>query len=56
MLDKEHAEWLENRNARRAIAKKNGKKAPVPPKKPGAEEKREAPSDDQDGRIWRGEA
>ncbi len=56
MRDMEHEEWLENRNARKAEAKQNHKTPPVPPKTAGAATKKEDDGDDQDGRVWRGEA
>ncbi len=55
MLDKEHEEWLENRNARKAAAKKSGSKPPLPLKKPTDTKKAEL-DDDHEGLIWRGEA
>lgn len=55
MKDKEHEEWLENRNARLAAAKKNAKHPLIPVKKPD-DSKRADEGDDQDGRVWRGEA
>ena len=55
MKDREHEEWLENRNARLAAAKKNAKKPPVLKKK-GDEAKAEEPADDTVDRVWwRGE-
>jgi len=33
MTDREHEEWLEDRNARRAAAKKNSSKPPIPPRR-----------------------
>jgi len=55
MKDREHEEWLENRNARLAAARKNAKHPLIPPKKADDTKKPEE-SDDQDGRVWRGEA
>lgn len=55
MRDIEHEEWLENRNARLAAAKKNNKHPLVPPKK-ADDTKRIEEGDDLDGRVWRGEA
>jgi len=55
MKDREHEEWLENRNARLAAAKKNAKHPLIPPKK-ADDTKKEEEGDDQDGRVWRGEA
>ena len=55
MKDREHEEWLENRNARLAAAKKNNKHPLIPPKK-ADDTKKEEEGDDQDGRVWRGEA
>ncbi len=55
MNDREHEEWLENRNARKAAAKANAKHPPIPPKK-AEDKKKEEDVDDQEGRIWRGEA
>ena len=55
MKDSEHEEWLENRNARLAAAKKNNKHPLIPPKK-ADDTKKEEEGDDQDGRVWRGEA
>ena len=55
MKDREHEEWLENRNARRAAAKANAKKPPVLKKK-ADEAKAEEPADDAVDRVWwRGE-
>lgn len=54
MKDKEHEEWLENRNARLAAAKKNNKHPLIPPKK-ADDTKRIEEGDDLDGRVWRGE-
>ncbi len=56
MLDKEHEEWLENHNARKAMAKKNGGKRPASPKKADDSKKSSDEADDLDGRVWRGEA
>ncbi|MEK7156771.1 MAG: hypothetical protein AAB790_03105 [Patescibacteria group bacterium] len=55
MKDREHEEWLENRNARRAAAKKNTAHPLIPPPK-ADDTKRAEEGDDQDGRVWRGEA
>lgn len=52
--NKEHEEWLENRNARRAAAKKNARHPLIPPKK-ADDTKKADEGDDQDGRVWRGE-
>lgn len=54
MKDKEHEEWLENRNARRAAAKQT-RKAPTPPPGTPTDTKMGDDGDDQDGRVWRGE-
>src|SRR3989344_1707448 len=55
MKDREHEEWLANRNARLAGAKKNAKKPPGLKKK-GDEAKAEKPADDTVDRVWwRGE-
>ena len=55
MYEREHEEWLENVNARKAAAKAKAKKPPVLKKKTD-EKKKEAEDDDLNGRIWRGEA
>lgn len=55
MYEREHEEWLENRNARKAAAKANAKKPPILKKKPD-DRKNDENTDDQEGRIWRGEA
>ena len=55
-MDREHEEWLENRNARKAAAKQNHKTPPIPPKTAGSPAKKEDNGDDLDDRIWRGDA
>lgn len=54
MYEREHEEWLENVNARKAAAKAKAKKPPVLKKKI-EDRKRDEEADDQNGRIWRGE-
>ncbi len=54
MNDREHEEWLENQNARKAAAKAKAQKPPFLKKK-ADEQKRDEEQDDQNGRIWRGE-
>jgi len=56
MTDREHEEWLEDRNARRAAAKKNSSKPPIPPKKADDKKREDGDDGDLNGRIWRGEA
>ena len=53
MVDREHEEWLQDEIARKAA--KNKFNPPIPPKK-ADDRKREEPTDDQDGRVWRGDA
>jgi len=55
MKDREHEEWLENKNARKAAAKQNHTTPPISPKKT-TEKKKEDGADDLDDRIWRGDA
>jgi hypothetical protein len=54
MNDREHEEWLENRNARKAAAKKHKKPLPARPPK-DEEKKRDEPQDDLGDHVWRGE-
>jgi|GEM_PF-3550949 hypothetical protein len=53
MQDKEHEEWLENQNARKAAAKKHAKTKPALPQKKDADKRKTDDTDEEDSvRAW----